>query len=68
VGPDIEAALAEAERDAEAQREDVPYRWPRGPELGTRHERRVRNFWIALSVTIAVLALLAVWHMVATSG
>jgi hypothetical protein len=46
---------------------DVPYTWPRGSVVHHRAARRVRNFWIVLSIALFLVLVAAVVMMAAYS-
>jgi hypothetical protein len=52
----------------DAQRGDVPYHWPRGPEERAPREVQLNLFWFAVSMITFVLATIVIWYMVTHSG
>lgn len=57
----------DSSRPGGAQRSDVPYRWPRGPEApSTPTESRARHFTIGLAIIVCIAAAALIWMMVET--
>jgi hypothetical protein len=59
-------AQRRAEQLSDAQRSDVPYRWPRGPEAPDPIERTLRRKWVAAAIVAALLSLALLWMMIAS--
>jgi hypothetical protein len=59
----LHSARLHAEQEHDAQRSDVPYRWPRGPEAPNAEDSKQRRRWIGAVILVSVLCLALIGMM-----